>query len=764
MNRRVLVILFVLFIPISLFAGKSNLEKNINWEKFLSRHDLKWDVEPIHWHEAPFVGNGLLGSMIYVVDKHTIRWDFNNSRNEDHRKDEPGGIMMARPKLPTGCFTLTTVGEIIDADIRLDLWNAEIIGTFYTTKGEIKFRTLIHADKLVMLNELKPSSGEREIVWRWQGAEAISPRATYASRKTGWWPKVKKPENPNPEGFRSRKGAIDLYTQSLSAGGETVTGWAINYEQDHSQTILATIAHTYPETNAKDIVIERINDFSQIEIERNIEDHRNWWHKLYPKSFVSFPDSRWESFYWIQLYKFACATRSDRPMIGLQGVWDQATPWPGYWWNLNAQLTYWPVYTWNHLELGESLTKTLDKNIQNLINNCPPEFRDDCAVIGRTSSSNLVCPIDDRIGPNNTRGAEIGNLTWVLHNYWLHYRHSMDKELLKDKLYPLLKRSVNYYLKIMEKGSDGKYHLPITVSPEFGATRDANYDLAIFRWGCIALLEANNILKLNDPLKDAWQDALDNLVEYQRNDQGLLQIGQDLKYNRGHRHFSHLLMFYPFYELNVEQPGAAEDIRANIKNWSGKGNWSGAYAFAGASSMYSAIGDGNNALRYFEKYTDFIQPNTFYREAGPVIETPFFYVQCIHNMMFQSWGNKLRFFPAMPDAWEDAVFHDLRAEGGFLVSGKYEKGHIKFIRIKSLSGEKCVVKAAFDGEIKVTGINNRKVSLIAEHEYQIDLKKGEEVVISITNVDDFQINPLPGVASEFNRWGKNQGRTLRGFK
>ena len=63
-----------------------------------------------------------------------------------------------------------------------------------------------------------------------------------------------------------------------------------------------------------------------------------------------------------------------------------------------------------------------------------------------------------------------------------------------------------------------------------------------------------------------------------------------------------------------------------------------------------------------------------YLEAGPVIETPLAAAQAVHEMLLQSWGDTLRVFPAVPAAWKDAAFHDLRAEGAFLVSAVRREG------------------------------------------------------------------------------------------
>ena len=60
--------------------------------------------------------------------------------------------------------------------------------------------------------------------------------------------------------------------------------------------------------------------------------------------------------------------------------------------------------------------------------------------------------------------------------------------------------------------------------------------------------------------------------------------------------------------------------------------------------------------------------NTLYRESGPVIESPLSGAQSIHDMLLQSWGGKIRVFPAVPDAWQDVAFDGLRTEGAFKVS------------------------------------------------------------------------------------------------
>lgn len=129
----------------------------------------------------------------------------------------------------------------------------------------------------------------------------------------------------------------------------------------------------------------------------------------------------------------------------------------------------------------------------------------------------------------------------------------MDDNVLRDKLFPLLKGAVNYYLHFLEKGEDGKLHLPKTYSPEYDAVEDCNFDLALLRWGCQTLLESAKRLNIQDPLMETWQSVLYDLVAYPMDENGLL-IGKDMPYAFSHRHYSHLLAIYPYICSTLNKP------------------------------------------------------------------------------------------------------------------------------------------------------------------------------------------------------------------
>lgn len=749
-------------LQMSLFAA-TDLRARVDWQKFLARHDLIWERMPQAWDEAPFMGNGMLGTMLYQVPgKNALRLDVGRSDVQDHRTEPPDEHpAFARARLPIGCFLLRPVGRILEASrMRLDLWNAETTGKIVTDKGSIEFKTFVHADEMMIVFEATTTGGEKHFTWEWQPAEASSPRQQWGLSRNDQ-SRIRANYQPNPPPIVTTNADVNFCLQALRQGGESATAWK-EIRKGNARRLLATVAHSFPQTNAREIVVATINKVAPETSAALVKSHRDWWHRYYPQSFVSFSDTRLESFYWIQMYKLASATRGDRALIDNQGPWLQETAWPFATWNLNVQLTYWPVCTANRLELGGSLLNSLVSHQQQLIENVPAAYRDDSAGIGRATGLDLA----GNVGiPGQEKGSwaakqenvpEVGLLPWALHNIWLQYRHSMDDAMLREKVFPLLRRSMNYYLRFLQKGDDGRVHLPGTYSPEYSTAPDCNFDLALIRWGCQTLLDSATRLKIDDPLRAKWQETLAQLTDYPQDENGFM-IGRGVPYAKSHRHYSHLLMVYPLYLVNLEEPGGPALISKSLGHWQSKPEALRGYSFTGASSISSALGRGNDALGNLRQFgAEFLRPNTMYKESGPVIETPLSAAQSIHDMLLQSWGGKIRVFPAVPDAWPDVAFHDLRTEGAFLVSAKRAKGRTEFIRVKSLAGEPCIIKTDLLGPVALHDGKSVALTPVGKEEYKVELARGGEVILHArTAKPDFVVAPVEAAAIDCNSWGLN---------
>ena len=683
-------------------ARAADIETKIDWPTFLSRHDLIWTKTPTRWEEAAFIGNGLLGATIFSPDDKTLAFHIGRS-----------DVVFKSERIPVGELHLKPVGKIQSLNMRQDLWNAEVTGTLKTDAGEIAFRALTHADQIVNIIDISPSAGESNCTFTWQPGLAAAPRKVHKKE-----PLTEEDKNPSP--VVSEDGHTSL--QPLQQG-EHCTVWT-ETAATGLRMVYLSVGYSREKGKAQPEAQRHVALAKDTGINKLVSTHQDWWHSFYPQAFLSIPDARLESFYWIQIYKLASATRADRTAIDLNGPWFRSTPWPKIWWNLNIQLTYWPVYTGNRLELGESLCRMIDNGKENLARNAK-QFSEDSETIGRTSSYDCA----------REAGEEICNYPWALHNYWLQYRYSMDESMLRDRLYPRLKRGINYYLHLLKEGDDGKLHLTTGYSPEYPKqpkpNPDCNIDLALIRWGCQTLLTVSKQLNIDDPQIPQWKQTLEKLVPYPVDERGL-KVSGSVSFAESHRHYSHMKMIYPLYLMTPEQPENLPLINKSLENWLGMPNALRGYSYTGAASIYAMLGRGDESLKYMNQLLDNkmrsgkVHPNTHYTEAGPVIETPLSGAASIHDMLLTSWGDKIRVFPGVPSAWRNVTFQNLRTEGAFLVSAYRKDGKTQFIRIQSLAGAPCRLLTDIENPIAT---NNIELKPLGNNSYEIALQKGETVIL-----------------------------------
>lgn len=739
---------------------------SIDWPKFLARHDLLWTSKPVSWEEGAFLGNGRLGVMVYCEEnrekRNLIR--FVLGRTDVTAMREGGSYS---PRVPIGELHLEFKGWIYQPfRMRLDLWNAELRVEIITTEGEATLTMFVHSCQPIVVAEIETSEGEKQATFHWLAHHELHPSLLHTDGYSSdhYVPKV---------GLIRKRLEDDLHVSVQhfhpEGSGGCVTAWKeTTLQSSKNRRLILSIENG---TNEKeyDKVISHVREAQEQSCKELYSSHRSWWHKYYQQSFLSIPDTRLEGFYWIQIYKLACATKSDASIIDNQGPWLTASPWPGIWFNMNVQLSYSPVYTSNRLNIGESLVKCVRSNIENLIRNVPDEYQSDSAGLGRSSSYNLVSPVQD----------ETGNLIWVCQLLWRHYRHSMDRHLLVDLLFPLLIRAVQYHIHMLQEDEDGMFHLPPTVSPEYGSflhltVPDTHYDLALLIWGCRTLLHISSLPEISASINDetlekkrkTWKKVLQKITPLPVDETGyMIGRGQTLEF--GHRHFSHLMAIYPLRIIDFNREEERELALRSLRYWLHREGDLRGFTFAGAASIAATLGLGNEALQYVRSLLELITPNTMYKEAGPVIESPLAGAEAIQDMLLQSWDG-IRVFPAMPDEWEDAVFYHLCAEGGFLVSAVRSGGYTSWICIRSLAGEPCRVKANFKGEIQIVRNDEiKRVSVSSSGWIELQLSAGEEVVLQEVflerEVSSLEISPIRETPHFCNYYGGHKPWRLYGL-
>lgn len=716
---------------------------NIDYESFLKKHNMLWTTVPKSWSEGAFIGNGSIGAMMYVKEKKYFCLEL--GRSDVVADYKVPGIDSLCPRLEIGELSLDIDQELSTSNVHLevDLWNAEIKGRMLTPSGGVDLRAFTHSKQDILVIELEATEGEGDIPVDFHPIHGISPRLSFYGKEGEAY------ELP-PLPVVSTVGDIHISQQSYYKKGGYVVAWKEVYKSAKHKFIYLTIQQSLREIGETKIeAILALQQAINEDMVDYLESHRHWWHDFYRASFISIPDTKLEGFYWIQMYKIGSATRSNSHMLDLLGPWMTRTPWPGVWTNLNIQLAYSPMYISNHLDCSASLCNALDTYTHNLILNVPTAFQHDSAALGRHTSYELRDDVDIQ--------KEYGNLTWACHNYWRYCVYKGDYARLVNKLFPLLKRAVNLYIHVMEKGEDGKWHLPQTKSPEYKHQkgeffRDCNYDLALFRWGCQTLLRTSKQYNLNDALEGRWEDVLNNLVHDPVDENGLM-IGADQPFEHGHRHYSHLLSIYP---LGLRDPKVDKElILTSLKHWLSREDNMKGYTFTAASSIASLLGRGDDALRFLQVAVNhFIDPNTMYRESGPVIETPLAAAESVHDMLLHCHDGRIKIFPALPKDWKDIAIHGLRAEGGFGISCHMKESKIKFLRIEASIDGECTIEVPFN-EIPETLWTSQsgKINPVNSTTYTLQLGKGEVAFIGDKYIEEYIVEAVESDEHMHNYFG-----------
>ena len=98
-------------------------------------------------------------------------------------------------------------------------------------------------------------------------------------------------------------------------------------------------------------------------------------------------------------------------------------------------------------------------------------------------------------------------------------------------------------------------------------------------------------------------------------------------------------------------------------------------------------------------------PNGMFRYGGGGLENSSAIPSTVNEMLLQSYEGVLRLFPVW-DRSQDASFHGLRAEGGFLVAGRVEGGRITAEMI-SERGSTLTIQAPAEGYVLIMGDGTR---------------------------------------------------------
>ena len=728
-----------------------------------SQHDLQFDALAKQWDEAIPLGNGMLGALVWQKAGHlrfsldradlwdlrpmeglhrkefSYDWVMGQIRKKDYAPvqqyfDAPYDNEPAPSKIPGGALEFDTKGWGNAKSVRLYLpkavcevrWeNGVVLKTFVSAKSPVGWFRFEHVNSAVIPQLIAPRyQGKVNISGDPVGGDDLS-RLGYAQGT------IKQNGNSityKQQGWGGFSYEINVRWKRIDAN--TVEGvWSISSQYPHKKVNTSAEAVT-----GKSLSLGYTIDYAA---------HTVWWKNFWSKSAIHVPDTLLEKQWYLEQYKFGSTSRPGSPPISLQAIWTadngRLPPWKGDYHNdLNTQLSYWPAYSGNHLEEGMVFLDFLDKNKANYERYTRLYFnRPGLAVPGVTTldGTEMGGWIQYSLSPTVS--------CWLAQHYYLQWRYSMDRKFLQTRAYPWIKSTATFIEHVTQKDSSGHRKLPFSSSPEINDNditawfpQNTNYDLALMKFTFKAAAELAGELGLKGEAAH-WNKVLSEFGDYALTANNEMMFAPSMAYNQSHRHFSNMMAIHPLGLIKWEDGPKAQSIIKNsihLLDSIGPDYWCG-YSYAWLANMKARAKDGEGAAKELSIFAKaFCSVNSFHLNGDQTksgyskftyrpftLEGNFAFAAGLQEMLLQSYAGFIEVMPAVPLAWRNISFDDLRAESAFLVSAKKIAGEITEVKIVSEKGGITKLKLPFtkwnvalNKDFKITDTHNGFVTLASK--------------------------------------------------
>ncbi|PZE21618.1 glycosyl hydrolase family 95 catalytic domain-containing protein [Paenibacillus xerothermodurans] len=232
-------------------------------------------------------------------------------------------------------------------------------------------------------------------------------------------------------------------------------------------------------------------------------EHLNWWKNYWLKSYTQFNDPELNKYYYGSLYILGSSNRPTSPNgkvnpqnlpAPMYGSWIPADNmgWGGrYFLNYNQQAHYYGAGSANRIDTAVPYNHVIAYNLPWQINNAAAQGFDGAAHIRSLTPFNALAnpqPAPIAKDPVKTYGFDDSSTDQKSNGLFaaipmiFYYEYTLDKDYLRNVLYPYLKQLMNFYSDYVVKTDDGngQYHYTVLGSSiHEGDSADINPDLDI---------------------------------------------------------------------------------------------------------------------------------------------------------------------------------------------------------------------------------------------------------------------------------------------
>ncbi len=406
--------------------------------------------------------------------------------------------------------------------------------------------------------------------------------------------------------------------------------------EDHALVITSADEPGDPVSRGRERVAAALRSGYVQEFGLHVADREAVW----DLSQVQVPNPKVQAQYDLAKYLLLSTARASAPAIGPQGVWcaavagDPAVT-PGYRCERTLAFCYQPVLTAGYFELELGLLTHLSQLLPVFTAPVLP------AVMGIDGKA-LVEVAGAAARPAST--------VLLVHQFWLHWRFTRQQGYLETIGYPFCSQVGEAMAGLARAGAD---------------RRDAT-DLALLRALYLGLgAMAEDLGKRAEA--DRWRQLLAGLPELPLEQNGALAT----------RTADAALAIQPLGLLDVAaNPAQRKTVLATLTSLElgDVERWSPVMQ-AWHAALCGRAGLGDNALAALQRSAGSIGRNGFALDpTGNLLEAPLVAMQAVHELLLHSFRGVVHVFPAVPGAWHEVAFRDLRAIGGLRVSAERHAG------------------------------------------------------------------------------------------
>lgn len=459
----------------------------------------------------------------------------------------------------------------------------------------------------------------------------------------------------------------------------------------------------------------------------------------YSKAEYDALDKNLESlFYQYARYLMIASSREKSLPSTLQGKWNQSVAeiWGStYCININLEMNYWFAGGANLVDSGKALTNWIKTQIpagsltarnmyninssayhldkqKNIVFEPSKNEAEDGVFVMHTKQS--INGQTDLTGSTNIQSP--GNTAFLMYNVWDFFQRSQDKKWLAEQLYPILRKSANFYavylnsnkiktdnLKQYPKGyfyTTGKGR-----SPEHGPYQTGvKYDLQLITGLLDYTFEAAKILNIDVEKQQVWDELRNNIerpVELGTDGQ-IKEWSQETIYNKDnngkdlgdphHRHISHLVGLYPGNLINPQTPEFQKGAQIVLQK---RGDDATGWSIANKFLMWTQVQQGDKALELLRyQLAQRTYSNLFDFHAPFQIDGNFGAAAGIQELLLQSNNSDIYLLPALPSLWTEGTIKGIIAKNGAQIEMTWKNGTLETANIINLTGKTIYVHYA----------------------------------------------------------------------